>query len=257
MVERKFEFLEDFAMTDCKDYKLSKSCNLDGRYFETVLSEYPGVSKFPIRVEMLPRMISNASKFPTKIGMVSRMTPGDFHKELVMTTIKVINLEWRSDVLNIVRIVVVTPTLKHSVVLFVDTKRKLAELWDPVESDMDDKYVDGLEEAVYFQIIPDDCKFEYIRIPFESSFPSGCKEGRRGYCNAYILREAINRLFEMDYDVSTSNDIRCFVAAVEANYQDDLVGMPDIEYGRGFGGGGLGLGLGLLGGVALGSALSR
>jgi hypothetical protein len=203
-----------------KGYRATDACSLDGRYFNLVLAGMPGVEPLPIEIEM----------HDTK------------------TMLKVPALNWEDPLLNICRVVLITPRFRHCLVMFVNKSAQTVELWDPVEAESYDDYSESLKDIARQQLVPPSYELYYSRAHFKPDYPSKCMTGARGYCNAYVLHECVCRLTGNTSD--HAKDIRSFITAVEENYSKDLTGAPDIEYGLGFG---LGLAGGLVAGTAIGA----
>jgi len=233
------------------NYSPSESCSLDGRYFSIVLRDYPGLVCKAIEIEIGS---DESIARETKIDLC------DSH-------------------VTIVRLVIHTPLMKHCLVLFVDKKHKKAELWDPKEYSQAGQTIDDASDYMLKfvnRLIPLDYEFRYTSVYFDTDFPSQCSEDSRGYCNAYVLKETLDRLtgqkHNPNYDIRDV-DVKKFIAAVEDRYSNQLVGKPDIEYGPRGGGyrggyygghhggyhGGYGFGgygTGLLTGTLLGAAIA-
>lgn len=206
-------------MANYDNFPESTSCGSDGRYFSLVLGNYPGVVRYPIEMEI---------------------TPND-------QKIKAYNISYRRDYLNIVRLIVQTPTIRHAVLLFVDTMQSKAELWDPKDEMLpqNNEHVAQMLKLVDL-LIPSGYTFDYTEAYFDTNFPLVCKNKVKGYCNAYILREALDRINNRPSD---TRSIKRFISAVEYHYKTRLEGQADNEYGP------VGLGVGLLTGALLGGAL--
>lgn len=195
-----------------EDYPPTQDPYLDGRYFKAMLGDQPGVLKEPIVV----RLGDDPS-----ISIVRR---------------------WPSNVTSYARVIVETPTMRHSCLFSLDPRFKEAELWDPREDPYGDfSYEEGLRNLIEDNLLPADYELISEAVYFETDYPA--KTHHRGYCNAFVLREAADRLTG-NYP---AGDIRRFCTYVKANYELPA-GKPDIEYGPGFG-------LGLLTGALVGGAL--
>lgn len=184
-------------------YSRSNECKLDGRYFGIVCNKYAGVMKHPIEIYIKPKSVM----------------------------LRVREIVYDYSVLTVARVTIFGANVKHSSVLFVDSSKRTVELWDPIEPGMLDNYVKQIKNAVQYQLVPEGFTFQYTPAYFIPEFSKSCSIGHRGYCNAYVLREALHRILDIDSDVS--GDIRSFITAVEENYSSKLTGTPDIEYGFG------------------------
>ena len=184
-------------------YRRSNECKLDGRYFDIVCNKYAGVMKYPIEIHIKSKSVM----------------------------IRVREIVYDYSILTVARVTIFDSNIRHSSVLFVDSSKKTLELWDPIEPGMTDNYVEQIKNALKYQLVPEGFTFQYTPAYFIPEFSNKCSVGRRGYCNAYVLREALNRIINKTFD--TTGDIRSFITAVEENYSDKLTGNPDIEYGFG------------------------
>ena len=230
---------------DYKSYPETKSCYLDGRYFNLVLTDlFPQLRK-QIHHPMTVSITSDEKNISANVSMPYT--------------------ELRNDI-NIIRVIIETKFMRHSSLLLINPTEERVWMWDALtEENINDEGIKTIRELVQEGIknylkdnFEKDLSFEYGYQEVLKVEPEGCPEGGVGYCNAYVLKRTLDWILEKETDLSS---ILNFVSAVEDNYRDKLIGSPDVEYyyrGRGFGGGfgGAGLGLGLLGGVALGAALA-
>lgn len=210
-------------------YPKTRSCYLDGRYVYLVLKEYKNFCSEHINIHLAY----------------------DKHNKLVEEKI------WSSDFIrlkpgmNIIRVVIKTSYKSHAALLWLDTEHNTAFYTDiKLEGDKDEELIPNMIKK-YINIFGT-YRFsstEYV-VPHVPLYKQ-CD--LQGYCNAYIIKEVVD--WHSDKDFDTNVDILRFAGAVEElyGYLIDKHAPPDVEYH----GGGLGLGLGLLGGIAIGSAISK
>lgn len=228
------------------------SCYLDGRYIALVLKDVSEFNPSPIHVHI-------------KIESDLQVTSSNIYGSLISL----------DEGMNIFRLVIVTPEVSHSALLWIDTRDKTMIFTD-VRDERDNtpqlvKRDNILRELL--QSFFSDLDFEYSTdiAYLDMKMKQGCTQS--GYCNAYVIKQVLDYKAEKDFDPS---DIERFAAAIEKKYKHllDPNSGPEVEYrnGRGgyhggdrgyrggyyggYGGAGLGLGVGLLGGVALGAALA-
>lgn len=247
------ETVDDYGprLEELKNYQTytpSKSCFLDGRYFETVLINYDEVITEPLFVNL--RTDKNGSVVEQAVFMTESRPKTD---------------------VTFIRLVVNTPDLRHAALLIVDEEQETITLWNPVV----DNKMEALEGAVVDLV--KEYMFHYREyqmnvVNYKIPDIKTCETG--GYCNAYVIKYVLGYLNDKPYN---TNEILSFVSAIEENFGDLLPdGEPEVEYrfggghgghgghggyhgghgGYGGGGFGMGLGAGLLTGAVVGSALS-
>jgi hypothetical protein len=234
----RFEQLEKYTQ-----YPPTKHCYLDGRYFNLVLRDIcPGLIEHPLKITL--------GHHNNVIGKVSDTSP---KKNVILSNIEMEFVLLSEKYLNFIRVIVQSDKMRHSLLLLIDVPNKTAFLWNAVTLDGDDRYYKHVQQEIR-KHIKERFEGEYELISMEVTVPDvsppECKGIPGGYCNAYVLKKAIDEQKGHKFD---GNHILRFVHAVEHNYKDLLTGPPDIEY---FGSGLLlgGLGLGLVGGAIIGSA---
>lgn len=182
-------------LVDFKSYPKSKSCYLDGRYFNKVFENYPGLLSNPLYIHI------------HKNEITSYMTNTLFNTEI-----------------NLLRVVITSDTIRHSVLVIIDHQAETILIYDP------DTYHPELHKIIvdnvtnYFDydynIIDDE-------IVITTKIPKYCKKS--GLCNALVILYAYRYLMN---EYVTNDDIihiRNFMNAIEENYTLPP-GTPDIEY---------------------------
>jgi hypothetical protein len=191
------------------DYEPTRSCFLDGRYWNLVLAGIDGVSTVPLKVTL-------------KSNVRSAVWAGTLHPTVT----------------NYIRVVIETDNMKHAALLIVNFENKRALFWNPVTQDGDRQdalytMIQGLVKDFLlsvdrFKLI---CENHNVELELSTS-----KCPMRGHCNAYIIRKVFDWIDEVESD---DIDILRFSAAIEDNYSHLLEGSPDVEYFWGFVGGAL------------------
>ena len=226
-------FASGRSLLSLENYKSTvetKSCYLDGRYIAVVLQDVREFHKEPITI---------SAQF-------------DKNFELVSANIRAaVTLH---DGMNIIRVVIVTPMMSHSALLWIDKREGTITFSDVRTHGADKEYREAVDKVVK-ELLRD--LFKHLKYTFsmdvayvpEPTKLTGC--AKFGYCNAYVIKQVLDYLDNKNFDPS---DIRRFAATVEREYGHllDSRTAPEEEYYIG----GLGLGLGLLGGVAIGSAIA-
>ena len=221
-------------LTNYKNYPKSTKCYLDGRYFNLVLHDIPGLIDNPIIVSYNENNDNGIMYYEMSL----RMEYFPLNKKGY----------------NIIRVIIQSKKIRHSMLLLFALDKKDAVLWNAITEPLEGNY-----KKLYLQINDLIKNFlqEYgnynLRL-INSIVPKiemkNCEVS--GYCNAHIIKYVIDWHNQINkYDAS---DILKFVSAVEENYKHLLTGSPDIEYRFGVGGG-LALGGALVGGALIGGAL--
>ena len=204
---------------DYSKYLATTNNYLDGRYFNIVLSTvYPGIISDPLIIEL-----SENNKL----------------KDIYNSDI---NLQ--PDIINVIRIIIISPHMRHSCVCLIDPKKKTSWFWNPRKYHKLQTIHNIIIKAVK-QIL---CLFEEYTInDLDISIPNikknTCQES--GYCNAYVIKFIIDWLKDDEFNLSIwetemnnhPSDILKFASYIEDNFNDQLSGNTDIEYNFSGGGG--------------------
>ena len=233
----------------------TRSCFLDGRYIALVLADVPEFHKQVIHIDL---------EFDAAQGLMH----ADIRGSAAI-----------SEGMNIVRVVIESPTESHSALVWIDTRSQTIVYSDVVEQGdklalEHNKAVDKLIKDFYSHL-----NYTYSRDVAIVKLEDDPNCEMFGYCNAYVIKQVLDYVADAEFDPS---EIRRFAGAIEKEYAHllDPNTEPEVEYrggrggygggrgyggrgyggygrgGYGYGGAGLGLGLGVLGGVALGSAIA-
>ena len=205
-------------------YSPSKSCYLDGRYFNLVFQDYPGLIETPLYIHI-------------DEGELNIMLP-------------YMKIDSSADYFGLLRVVVTTPNIRHSLVVIFDHENQKAYIYNPDvhHPEFNDLLVDGI--TAYLSKFLDYEYFSTAEFKYVEKEQLKCE--KNGVCNALTIMYALFFIEGLEYTNRAVNDARKFMTAVETNY-DLPEGKPDVEYLSSEQA--LGIGLGTLGGAALGSTL--
>lgn len=193
----------------------TRSCYLDGRYIPLVLGEVNEFRKHSLRLEI-------------ELGR---------NFELIRSHAKgIIQI---SDGMNIIRVVIETPSMSHSALVWIDTRVKTITFTDVRDTEVleprldmimreADKAIDNLLVSFFSHL-----KYTYHRdIAYvdiaRDEWSRNCGEFY-GFCNAFIIKQVIDYLDNRDFD---PGDIRKLAGAIERRYSHLLnpYSKPEIEY---------------------------
>jgi len=245
------EFSKRDLLFDYQQYPPSESCYLDGRYFNIVFGDYPGLIENPLYI---------------RLNRENEM-------EIYLPHINIVPSE---DYFGLLRVIVTSDKIRHSLVVVFDYENEKAYIYNP------DVHHPELNNILIDNIVSYLSKFldyEYLEISaFEYIEKQQLKCKKIGVCNALIIMYALYFIEGLEFTNKNVQDIRRFMSAVEANF-DLPEGKPDIEYltdaqllgtlggatGGAIIGGAIagpvgaigGLALGGLSGYAIGSAVSQ
>ena len=241
-----------------RTYEPSERCYLDGRYFNRVLEEYPGLNKTPIVFR-----ISEKEAVQTE-------TEGWQQEFKIKELSSTIHVNLNDQYPDLVRIIIEIARngkvlSRHSNLLVVDPRNKTAYRFESLASH---KYFFEVNDAL--ELFVNTALPDYKFMPMELH-PQKLEEGKcagKGYCIGYTIKLATMFVTGQPLEFSEDpTDIYRFAAAVEAMFPLEE-GEPDLEYGPGnwlptlagagigglLTGGGL---LGTIGGGLLGNWISQ
>ena len=181
-----------------QSYAPSQSCYLDGRYFNIVLQDYPGLIENPLYIHFATE---------THVQMAASLTLTE-HPALL-------------------RVIVTAPNIRHCMLVILDHPNKQALIYDP-DIHNPDLHIAAIKNIIaYLQEFLD---YEYIEIETtdvaEEDLPHCDKSG---VCNALVLLYAYKWINDKPFTASDILNVRKFMTAVEKNYVLPN-GVPDIEY---------------------------
>jgi hypothetical protein len=187
-------------------YPQSESCYLDGRYFNLALANYPGLIRSPLIVTFRENRSPNRMSFSQSVAFegpldIDRRQPG------------------------LLRVVIDTPDTRHSNLVILDYANGQAYRFEPLGSNA--PYFLEVNRAIKDLLHRFELTLNIIEVPqpLDEKQP-GCVES--GYCNAYNILYAQAFLEGTDFN---PNQIRRFVSMLENQYEDQLTGEPEVEYG--------------------------
>lgn len=183
-----------------KQYPSSKSCYLDGRYFNMVFKDEPGLITEPLHIHI---------------------EENKFNMFLPYTNIN-------KDDVGLLRVIVTTPTMRHSMLVIFDHENKEGWVYNP------DVHHPELNELLVNNIISylsnflDYDYYEVEGIEYKEKKTLNCKQS--GVCTALTIMYALFFLEGLPFTNKSVQDVRKFMTAIESNYDLPMDGVPDIEY---------------------------
>ena len=184
---------------DLSGVHASKSCHMDGKYWNVVLSEYPGLVKEPMYIIIRERKSRKTGLMEEKIYFRFNIQAKDMSVPLIE------------------RLIIQTPTSRHCNLL-IFTPEKIYRM-EPLR----DQYTEKINQLVE-NFFPEH-DVETIDFSLDEKNEQ-CEES--GYCTAYCLMYALAYLNGEDFNPA---NVRKFVRKVEQTYPLPE-GEPEIEYGR-------------------------
>lgn len=223
------------ALDNYKHYHPTKSCYLDGRYFNKVFANYPGLISKPLHITIVPNADNNI-EYTNQMKQVK------------------INDQYP----GLMRVIINAPGSRHSNLLILDYANRKVYRYDPHGTSS--PYYNEINQIIkkYLNMYFD---FEIIDVNQPVADPGNpicTAQGiMNGFCVAYVIKFAYDWLLQRHYDPS---DILRFSKAVETLYGPLSDNKSDMEYGLfGNNGGGQlntkGALIGGLGGAAVGGLL--
>jgi hypothetical protein len=207
----------------------TRSCFLDGRYIDIVLKNVEAFVKEPIRISI---------EFDRDLGVVSSNIEGS---ALV------------HEGMNISRVIITTPAVSHSALVWVDTRAKTVTFSDVRRDDLQDtpkiaEYMDKVDRVIN-QLLKGFFSYLNYRHLVDIAYVAEASNEhcqKFGFCNAYVIKQVVDYVQDRPFD---PRDIAKFAGTIEKKYSHllDPNTKEEVEYLFGFG-------LGLLGGAAIASA---
>lgn len=220
------EFSKRDLLLDYKQYQPSQACYLDGRYFNIVFGDYPGLIDNPLYIH-----INGKSKL-----------------EMYLPHIRIIASK---DYFGLLRVIVTSDKIRHSLIVIFDYANEKAYIYNP------DVHHPELNDILVHNISLFLSKFfnyEYFEIPeFEYVEKERLKCKKHGVCNALVILYALYFIEGLEFTKRNVQDVRKFMSAIEDNYYLPI-GNPDIEYITEAQA--IGLGTGAIGGTLIGGAIA-
>ena len=243
--------LDDYLLSDP-----STSCYLDGRYFNLVFQNYPGLVKNPLTVQVNvgPNGVGSNND-DVKVGIYmepTQVNPNDINLIRVIIVTNVTRMHNTNNPAN--RNLLTEQLERHSNLLIVNNEKRRIYWFQPGDYVYQQKIQKMLLKYL-MKYYPD-----YLLVPVDPMILNektpGCK--RSGFCVAYVIKYAYDLLNGVEPNYK---NIRRFAGKIEKMYGKLDPNGADVEYGL-FGSDGSGdnkLGgalLGGLGGAALGTVVT-
>lgn len=186
-----------------KQYPPSKSCYLDGRYFNIVFGDYPGLIENPLYI-----YLDKENKL-----------------EMYLPHIKIVPSE---DYFGLLRVIVTSDKIRHSLIVVFDYENEKAFIYNPDvhHPELNDMLVDNITSFLskFFD-------YEYFEIPeLEYIEKEELKCEKHGVCNALIILYALYFIEGLEFNYKNVQDVRRLMTAIETNYDLPKNGKPDEEY---------------------------
>lgn len=186
---------------------VSDSCYLDGRYFNLVLSDYPGLIPEPLVLVFTESVHGNKRTFNQSMSFQSDFTVDKKQPGLL-------------------RVIIVTPTSRHSNLVILDYKSAQAYRFEPLGQA--GTYYLEINRAIKNFLNPLELTLNVIEVVGEPLYEVHPDCEKSGYCNAYNLLYAQSFINGTNFDPS---NIREYVYQIEHEYQLPRFGEPEVEYG--------------------------
>ena len=196
------EFNKRDLLFDYQQYPASQACYLDGRYFNIVFGDYPGLIENPLYIRL----------------------DGENGLEMYLPHVKIVP---SNDYFGLLRVIVTSDQIRHSLVVVFDYENERAFIYNPDvhHPELNDTLMDNI--ILFLSRFLD---YEYIEIPqieYMEKEQLVCE--KHGVCNALIIFYALYFIERLAFTNSNVQDVRKFMSAIEANY-DLPDGKADIEY---------------------------
>lgn len=205
-------------LSDYKKESETTSCYLDGRYFNLVFQNYPGLLPNPLHVKISESYIRSGKKADKKERVEVNMLETDINENYP----------------GLLRLVITTPKTKHTNLLILDYANGVAYRFEPLG-----------ENGPYFHKINDlvhsylsqffDVDLEVLDVDlreFLNERNLNCeKQGlKSGFCNAYVILYAYCWLNKLEF---RPHDILKFARKIEKTYGPLSPEGAEIEYDDG------------------------
>jgi hypothetical protein len=237
------------SIVDYQSLPETTRCFLDGRYFNKAFASYPGLIREPLHVT-----VADTGK-KWKVSVFMRPTQIDTRH------------------INILRVIIHTPTSRHSNVILIDYKNKMVQIFDPVQTtdceqdrETDVKTQKELDKMMkkrkkmsekirkrikeYLNMYYPGLSVTYTRVEVPSACQAGCDYS--GFCVAYCIMYVY---YTMNNLVPYFYDVKRFARFIEMKYGELPAEGEDREYGLFDNNGQYSQGQSALGGAVLGGLI--
>lgn len=212
-----------------KSYPNTESCYLDGRYFNMVLDNYPGLIREPLYI-----FFKETDKVWENMVHMNR-SPVD------------------NNYMSLMRVIIEDGETRHSNLLIIDYKNQRIYRFEPLG--LDAKYLNETNKIIekYLGNYVDFDLYVFNTEELNEKNPN-CEKG--GFCTAYVIKFAYDFVNNRKYDPS---DIRKFAKLVQTKYGPLPEKGKDVEFGLLTGGdvSGRNVVIGGLGGGLIGGLVTR
>lgn len=238
---KKFVFTKN--LENYENLPESNSCYLDGRYFNIVLANYPGLLSNPLYIDVKINKMTTLNKRSEREYISARMEETKINTKFPGLLRLVINTH------------IGNKNSKHSNLLILDYKNGIIYRFEPLGQRA--PYFDEISKIVHTYLSQFfEWDFKVIELNSDQKLDENNRECTKiglksGFCLAYVLLYAYNFINLLDFHPS---NIRRFVTQIERTYGRLPSEGADIEYGELSRGQkqAIGAGAGLLGGAILG-----
>jgi hypothetical protein len=238
-----FQYTED--LEGYESLPESKSCYLDGRYFNKVFADYPGLLENPMHLDITVNRLTQRGRTEEKASFSVRLMESDIDESMPGLLRLVIHTHHRGR------------SSKHSNLLILDYQNGIIYRFEPLGENA--PYFNEINNIVH-TYLNQFLNFDFEVVDFkvdeeldEQNPDCTARGDKSGYCIAYIIKFAYDYLNGFEFEPA---NIRRFVTKIERTYGKLKEGNPDIEYGPDDGPSrgqkqAIGAGAGLLGGALL------
>jgi len=193
-------------LANYKFYPSTQSCYLDGRYFNKVFANYPGLIHKPLNISVIHHNGQLKDSVMMKQSKIDTQYPG------------------------LLRVIINSNGSRHSNVLILDYNNKKIFRYDP--NGTSSPYYNEVNQIIknYLGMYFIDFTLVDINIPVKDNGNPTCKAKgiNNGFCVAYVIKFAYDWLNNKQYDPS---EIMKFTGAIETIYGPLDNNKVDMEYG--------------------------
>jgi len=209
----------DDLLNTYKNYPTTKSCYLDGKYFNRVFARYPGLIQEPLNITIVKRRSYKNLETYLELETYESF---EYSGHMNYTSID-------QNLPGLLRVIINTPSGRHSNLLIINYESGTVYRYEPDTTN--NLYHDSINKLIleYLGSYLNVDKIYDIPSPVVNNYNPKCTSNqiKSGFCVAYVIKYAYDYLNGREYDPS---DILKFSSAVETIY-GPLVGAPDVEYG--------------------------
>lgn len=179
-------------------YQPSKSCYLDGRYFNIVLRHHSGLIEQPLYIHI------------DENGVYTQM----------------INTLYSKNDIGLLRVVITSKDIRHSMLVVFDHDQKQAWIYDPNNNG---SKIHRFIVKHIMDYLANYLDYEYFDVEQPLPPKDNLKQcTKSGVCNALVLLQAYTLINGKEFGANDIKNVRRFMTAVETTYELPP-GQPDIE----------------------------